>query len=56
MIVKICIVCHLDGIDTNAGLIKEIQTKIKNTEKAIDKLVYALYDLTSEEIQIIDNQ
>jgi type I restriction-modification system DNA methylase subunit len=40
--------------DTNAGQIKEIQTKINNTEKAIDKLVYALYDLTSEEIQIIE--
>ena len=42
--------------DTNAGQIKEIQTKINNTEKAIDKLVYSLYDLTSEEIQVIENQ
>jgi type I restriction-modification system DNA methylase subunit len=42
--------------DTNAAQIKEIQTKINNTERTIDKLVYALYDLTEEEIQIIENQ
>lgn len=42
--------------DTNASQIKELQAKIINTEKAIDKLVYALYDLTSEEIQVIENQ
>ena len=46
---------YQDLFDTNAGQIKEIQTKITHTEKAIDKLVYALYDLTSEEIQIIEN-
>ena len=42
--------------DTNAGQIKEIQTKINNTERAIDKLVYTLYHLTNKEIQIIENQ
>jgi hypothetical protein len=42
--------------ETNAKEIKERQTKINNTEKAIDKMVYALYDLTEEEIQIIENQ
>lgn len=47
---------YQDLFDTNATQIKEIQTKITHTEKAIDKLVYALYDLTSEEIQIIENQ
>ncbi len=36
--------------------IKEIQTKIADTEKAIDKLVYGLYDLTDEEIELIENQ
>jgi type I restriction-modification system DNA methylase subunit len=40
--------------ETNAKEMKEIQTKINNTEKAIDKMVYALYDLTSEEIEIIE--
>jgi hypothetical protein len=47
---------YQDLFDTNAVQIKEIQTKINNTEKAIDKLVYTLYDLTNEEIQIIENQ
>ena len=47
---------YQDLFDTNAAQIKELQTKINNTEKAIDKLVYALYDLTDEEIQIIENQ
>lgn len=42
--------------DTNAMQIKEIQTKIINTDKAIDKLVYELYELTDEEIQIIEKQ
>ena len=45
---------YQDLFDTNATQIKEIQTKINNTEKAIDKMVYALYDLTDEEIQIIE--
>ena len=47
---------YQDLFDTNAAQIKEIQIKINSTEKAIDKLVYALYDLTNEEIQIIENQ
>ena len=46
---------YQDLFDTNATQLKELQTKITHTEKAIDKLVYALYDLTSEEIQIIEN-
>jgi hypothetical protein len=33
-----------------------LQTQIAQTETAIDTLVYALYDLTAEEIQIIENQ
>jgi hypothetical protein len=33
-----------------------LQTQIAQTEKAIDTLVYALYDLTAEEIQRIENQ
>jgi asparagine synthetase A len=41
--------------DSNKDTIKEIQTKINQTEAAIDKLVYQLYDLTPEEIEIITN-
>jgi hypothetical protein len=33
-----------------------LQTQIAQTETAIDTLVYALYDLTTEEIQLIENQ
>jgi type I restriction-modification system DNA methylase subunit len=33
-----------------------LQTQIATTETAIDKMVYALYELTAEEIQIIENQ
>jgi TaqI-like C-terminal specificity domain/N-6 DNA Methylase len=33
-----------------------LQTQIAQTETAIDTLVYALYDLTTEAIQIIENQ
>jgi hypothetical protein len=33
-----------------------LQTQIAATEKAIDTQVYALYELTAEEIQIIENQ
>jgi hypothetical protein len=33
-----------------------LQTQIAQTETAIDTLMYALYDLTKEEIQIIENQ
>jgi hypothetical protein len=47
---------YQDLFDTNATQIKEIQTKIADTEKAIDRLMYALYDLTDEEIQLIENQ
>ncbi|MEO0041738.1 MAG: hypothetical protein RL329_1186 [Bacteroidota bacterium] len=33
-----------------------LQTQIATTETALDKMVYALYGLTDEEIQIIENQ
>ena len=42
--------------DTTAGQIKEVQNLINNSEKEINKLVYALYDLTSDEIQILENE
>ncbi|MFN4219418.1 MAG: hypothetical protein ACK4GJ_00660, partial [bacterium] len=33
---------------------KEKQSKVKELEKEIDKLVYKLYNLTDEEIEIIE--
>jgi hypothetical protein len=43
-------------LETNAAQIKDTQANMSNTEKRIDKMVYALYDLTSEEVQLIENQ
>lgn len=42
--------------ETHAAALKTLQHQIAATERAIDALVYALYDLTDEEIQLIDNQ
>ena len=33
-----------------------LQAQIATTDKAIDAAVYALYELTPEEMQIIENQ
>ena len=37
------------------AVIQQLSADIKSTDQAIDKLVYALYELTAEEIQIIEN-
>ncbi|MCP4482397.1 MAG: restriction endonuclease subunit M, partial [bacterium] len=34
--------------------INELQTKIQTTDKEIDAMVYKLYDLTDEEIEVIE--
>ena len=38
------------------AVMQQLSADIKSTDQAIDKLVYALYELTAEEIQIIENQ
>jgi hypothetical protein len=35
---------------------QNVQTQIATTDKAIDAAVYALYELTAAEIQLIENQ
>jgi hypothetical protein len=35
---------------------QNVQTQIATTDKAIDAAVYALYELTASEIQLIENQ
>ncbi len=35
--------------------INELQSKINQTDKEIDKMVYELYELTDEEIEIVEN-
>lgn len=47
---------YQDLFETHATQIKDLQQTIQATDKAIDKLVYELYELTLEEIQIIENQ
>ncbi|MCX6226280.1 MAG: hypothetical protein NTV01_16285 [Bacteroidia bacterium] len=34
----------------------ELKSKIETTDKEIDRMVYQLYELTDEEIRIVENQ
>ena len=42
--------------DSEKATYISLQTQIENTDKEINNMVYTLYDLTTEEIQIIENQ
>jgi len=44
-----------DYFTTEATKVNAIKTQIDATDKAIDKMVYELYGLTEEEIQIVEN-
>ena len=44
-----------DRFNRVSSEIKEIQTTITETDKQIDSLVYKLYNLTDEEIKIIES-
>jgi len=41
--------------NTSKQKINELQTQINQTDKKIDKMVYELYELTDEEIEIVEN-
>ncbi|MDM8568872.1 TaqI-like C-terminal specificity domain-containing protein [Thiotrichales bacterium HSG1] len=41
--------------NTTTQKINELQTQINQTDKEIDKMVYELYELTPEEIEIVEN-
>ena len=41
--------------EENKSKVVDIQYEIDNTDAEIDRLVYELYGLTEEEIQIIEN-
>ncbi len=45
----------VDYFDTYKQEINQVQTQISQTDKEIDKMVYELYELTEEEIGIIEN-
>ena len=40
---------------TEATKVNAIKTQINETDKAIDEMVYELYGLSSEEIEIVEN-
>ncbi len=42
--------------NTTKAKINELQSQINKTDKEIDKMVYALYELTDEEIEIVENE
>ena len=44
-----------DYFTTEAKKVLEIKTQIDTTDKAIDKMVYELYGLSEEEIEIVEN-
>jgi len=35
---------------------ESLQREIENTDKSIDRLVYELYELTEEEVRIVDGR
>jgi hypothetical protein len=43
-------------VETEKAAYVSLQTQIATTETTIDKMVYALYEWSDEEIQIIENQ
>jgi hypothetical protein len=42
--------------DSEKATYVSLQTQIENTDKEINNRVYTLYELTQDEIQIIENQ
>ncbi len=41
--------------NTSKQKINELQTQINQTDKKIDKMVYELYELTDEEVEVVEN-
>jgi len=45
----------LDLFEENKQKAQDLQTQINQTDKEIDAMVYELYGLTDEEIEIVEN-
>lgn len=45
----------LEVFESKKGEVIELRSEIVKTDKEIDRMVYELYDLTEEEIQVIEN-
>jgi hypothetical protein len=45
----------MELFEENKKKVLELKTQIDQTDKEIDRMVYELYGLTQEEIQIVEN-
>tara|TARA_B100000809_G_scaffold159282_1_gene156657 strand:- start:2192 stop:2455 length:264 start_codon:yes stop_codon:yes gene_type:complete len=45
----------MDVFETKKSEAQTLKTEIDKTDKEIDQMVYELYNLTAEEIQIVEN-
>lgn len=45
----------MDVFETKKAAAQTLKTEIDKTDKEIDQMVYELYNLTAEEIQIVEN-
>lgn len=45
----------MELFDENKAKIQDLKSQIESTENEIDKMVYELYGLSEEEIEIIKN-
>jgi len=45
----------MELFEENKKKVLEIKTQIDQTQNEIDRMVYALYGLTEEEVQIVEN-
>ncbi len=43
-----------ENFNTESNKTLELKSKIDSTDKEIDQMVYKLYDLTEEEIKIVE--
>ena len=42
--------------EKNPGILQQLETQITATDRQIDQLVYKLYDLTDDEIALVENK
>lgn len=45
---------NMEVFEENKKKALELKTKIEKTDKEIDQMVYALYELTEDEIKIVE--
>ena len=45
----------IEYFNSQKEIVKKLKTAINKTDKEIDQMVYELYGLTKEEIEIVEN-